>query len=38
MTSVYMTLRLLSQIFCGTNEVVTVNHNTTLLGYKDPRL
>jgi hypothetical protein len=34
-TSVYATPRLQRQIFCGTKQFVTANHNTTLVGYKD---
>jgi hypothetical protein len=38
-TSVNTTPRLYSQIYCGTNSFVTVNHNNIiLLGYNDIRL
>ena len=34
-TLVYMTPRLYSEMFCGTNYFITVNHNILLLSYND---
>jgi len=34
-TSVYITPRLLRQIFCDTNQLFAVNRNIMLLGYKN---
>ena len=35
-TSVYITRRLLRQIFCGTNQLLAVNRNIMLLDYNNP--
>jgi hypothetical protein len=37
-TSFYTTHRLQRQIFCGTDYLLTVSRNITLLGYNNTRL